>query len=25
VNQAGQVHLFTRHVWIRNVDPTAYQ
>jgi prepilin-type N-terminal cleavage/methylation domain-containing protein len=24
-NQAGQVHLFTRRVWIRNVDPTAYQ
>jgi prepilin-type N-terminal cleavage/methylation domain-containing protein len=24
-NSAGQVHLFTRRVWIRNVDPTAYQ
>jgi prepilin-type N-terminal cleavage/methylation domain-containing protein len=25
VNAAAQVHLFTRRVWIRNVDPTAYQ
>lgn len=24
-NSAGQVHLFTRRVWIRNLDPTAYQ
>jgi prepilin-type N-terminal cleavage/methylation domain-containing protein len=24
-NSAAQVHLFTRRVWIRNVDPTAYQ
>jgi prepilin-type N-terminal cleavage/methylation domain-containing protein len=22
---AGQVHLFSRRVWIRNLDPTAYQ
>jgi prepilin-type N-terminal cleavage/methylation domain-containing protein len=22
---AGQVHIFTRRVWIRNLDPTAYQ
>jgi prepilin-type N-terminal cleavage/methylation domain-containing protein len=25
VNAAGQVHLFTRRVWIRNLDPSAYQ
>ena len=24
-NSVGQVHLFSRRVWIRNVDPTAYQ
>jgi prepilin-type N-terminal cleavage/methylation domain-containing protein len=24
-NSAGQVHLFTRRVWIRNLDPAAYQ
>ena len=24
-NASGQVHLFTRRVWIRNLDPTAYQ
>jgi type II secretory pathway pseudopilin PulG len=24
-NAAGQVHIFTRRVWIRNLDPTAYQ
>jgi prepilin-type N-terminal cleavage/methylation domain-containing protein len=24
-NSAGQVHIFTRRVWIRNLDPTAYQ
>jgi prepilin-type N-terminal cleavage/methylation domain-containing protein len=24
-NSAGQLHLFTRRVWIRNLDPTAYQ
>jgi prepilin-type N-terminal cleavage/methylation domain-containing protein len=24
-NSVGQVHLFTRRVWIRNLDPAAYQ
>ena len=24
-NHVGQVHLFRQRVWIRNVDPTAYQ
>lgn len=24
-NAAGQVHVFRRRVWIRNLDPTAYQ
>lgn len=24
-NSAGQVHIFTRRVWIRTLDPTAYQ
>ena len=24
-NSPGQVHVFRQHVWIRNVDPTAYQ
>ena len=24
-NSAGQVHVFRQHVWIRNLDPTAYQ
>ncbi len=25
VNAVGQVHLFSRRVWIRNLDPAAYQ
>jgi len=24
-NHVGQVHLFRQRVWIRNVDPSAYQ
>ena len=24
-NHVGQVHVFRQHVWIRNVDPSAYQ
>jgi hypothetical protein len=24
-NHAGQVHIFRQRVWIRNVDPSAYQ